>query len=738
MVTFDSEHPTPLGASTNAFPYINRELSWLEFNARVLEEALDERVPLLERLKFLAIFSINLDEFYMVRVAGLRRKVTAGAMQYPPDPLSPADQLERIRARVQLLLERRRMALRDDLWPALAAHGVHVLQIADLTSGELASLGQYFESQVFPVLTPLAVDPGHPFPYISNLSLSLAVEILDPVTGAEHFARVKVPRSLPRWIAVEGRPHCYIALEQLIGANLEALFSGLRVSRWHTFRITRYSDLDLGQIDQPDDLLETIEQQVFQRRFGEVVRLEVQRDMPQGMRQLLIDELGESETQTVAPLRAGDVHEIDEVMELGDLMVIAMIDMPSLRDAPYLPVVPPALRDGRNIFEAIREGDILVHHPYESFSASVEAFLELAAHDPQVLAIKLTLYRTSGETAIVRALTEAAEQGKQVAVLIELQARFDEQNNIEFARTMESYGIHVAYGLPGLKTHAKTVLVVRRDDDGIRRYMHIGTGNYNSRTARLYTDLGLFTCHPEIGADVTDLFNSLTGISRQKQYRKLLVAPGSLRERTMELIARETAHAQAGRGGRIIAKMNALVDPGVISALYRASQGGVEIDLIVRGICCLLPGVPGISERIRVTSIIGRFLEHSRLQYYANGGHPEYFLGSADWMPRNLDRRVEAMVPVEDRQWHPRLRSLLETCLSDNRQAWELGADGTYRRRHADGAPERATQAILMRDPWGMLPDGRAEAVAHQRTTRSSGHARTEGKGRTNPVLDEH
>jgi len=710
----------------------------LEFNARVLEEALDERVPLLERLKFLAIFSINLDEFYMVRVAGLRRKVTAGAMQYPPDPLSPADQLERIRARVQLLLERRRMALRDDLWPALAAHGVHVLQIADLTSGELASLGQYFESQVFPVLTPLAVDPGHPFPYISNLSLSLAVEILDPVTGAEHFARVKVPRSLPRWIAVEGRPHCYIALEQLIGANLEALFSGLRVSRWHTFRITRYSDLDLGQIDQPDDLLETIEQQVFQRRFGEVVRLEVQRDMPQGMRQLLIDELGESETQTVAPLRAGDVHEIDEVMELGDLMVIAMIDMPSLRDAPYLPVVPPALRDGRNIFEAIREGDILVHHPYESFSASVEAFLELAAHDPQVLAIKLTLYRTSGETAIVRALTEAAEQGKQVAVLIELQARFDEQNNIEFARTMESYGIHVAYGLPGLKTHAKTVLVVRRDDDGIRRYMHIGTGNYNSRTARLYTDLGLFTCHPEIGADVTDLFNSLTGISRQKQYRKLLVAPGSLRERTMELIARETAHAQAGRGGRIIAKMNALVDPGVISALYRASQGGVEIDLIVRGICCLLPGVPGISERIRVTSIIGRFLERSRLQYYANGGHPEYYLGSADWMPRNLDRRVEAMVPVEDRQWHPRLRSLLETCLSDNRQAWELGADGTYRRRHADGAPERATQAILMRDPWGMLPDGRAEAVAHQRTTRSSGHARTEGKGRTNPVLDEH
>jgi polyphosphate kinase len=737
MVTFDSEQTAAVGASSRAFPYINRELSWLEFNARVLEEALDPRVPLLERLKFLAIFSTNLDEFYMVRVAGLRRKVNAGAAQYAPDPLSPADQLEQIRERVTLLLERRRAALRDDLWPALAAHGVRVLGMTDLSASELASLGRYFESQVFPVLTPLAVDPGHPFPYISNLSLSLAVEIVDPSTGAGHFARVKVPRSLPRWIPVAGRQHCYIALEELIGSNLESLFSGLIVSRWHTFRITRYSDLDLGQMDQPDDLLETIEQQVFQRRFGEVVRLEVQRTMPQGMRQLLIDELGESETQTVAPLRAGDVHQIDEILELGDLMAIASIDLSQLRDAPYVPVLPPALRDGRNIFDAIREGDILVHHPFESFSASVEAFLELAAHDPHVLAIKLTLYRTSGETAIVRALTEAAEQGKQVAVLIELQARFDEQNNIEFARTMESYGIHVAYGLPGLKTHAKTVLVVRRDDDGIRRYVHIGTGNYNSKTARLYTDLGLFSCHPEIGADLTDLFNSLTGISRQKHYRKLLVAPGSLRESTMELIARETAHAQAGRGGRIIAKMNALVDPGIIAALYRASQGGVEIDLIVRGICCLLPGVPGVSERIRVTSIIGRFLEHSRLQYYANGGHPEYYLGSADWMPRNLDRRVEAMVPVEDRQWHPRLRSLLDTCLSDNRQAWELGADGSYRRRHADGSPERATQEILMRDPWGLLPDGRSEAVAHQRSARSAGHARTEGKGRTNPLFEE-
>ncbi len=725
----------PLSSSL-ALPYLNRELSWLDFNARVLEEALDERVPLLERLKFLAIFSTNLDEFYMVRVAGLRRKVAAGATQYPPDPLAPPEQLEAIRTRVTALLERRRHVLREQLWPALAAHGIRVLRVDELTPDELQTVGAFFESQVFPVLTPLAVDPGHPFPYISNLSLSLAVEIRDPDTDEDHFARVKVPRSLPRWIPV-GTGHRFVALEDLIGANLEALFPGMRVEQWHTFRISRYSDLDLGQIDQPEDLLETIEQQVFQRRFGEVVRLEVQRDMPASMRQLLLEELGESETQAVAPLHAHDVHAVDELLELGDLMTLSGIDLPELHDAPYTPVVPVPLRDGRNVFDAIREGDLLVHHPYESFGASVEAFLETAAHDPQVLAIKLTLYRTSGDTAIVRALTEAAEQGKQVAVLIELQARFDEQNNISFARQMESYGIHVAYGLPGLKTHAKTVLVVRRDADGIRRYCHIGTGNYNSKTARLYTDLGLFTCNAQIGADLTDLFNSLTGMSRQKRYRKLLVAPANLRDRTIELIEREAVHAKAGRGGRIIAKMNALVDPQVIGALYRASQAGVEIDLIVRGICCLLPGVPGVSERIRVVSIIGRFLEHSRLQYFANGGHPEYYLGSADWMPRNLDRRVEAIVPIDDVQWHRRLHAVLETCLSDNRQAWELGADGVYRRRERGEGPERATQQVFMRDAWGMRPEGKPSTPARRRSPPPRGHARTEGKGRTNPAFDD-
>jgi len=721
--------------SSLSLPYLNRELSWLEFNARVLEEALDARVPLLERLKFLAIFSTNLDEFYMVRLAGLRRKVAAGATQYPPDPLTPADQLVAARARIEELLQRRRGALHDQLLPALEAHGIRLVRMNDLAPDEAERVSAFFEAEVFPVLTPLAVDPGHPFPYISNLSLSLAVEIRDPVTGQEHFARVKVPRSLPRWVAL-GRPNCFVPLEELIGSNLGALFPGMQVLRCFTFRITRYSDLDLGQMDQPEDLLETIEQQVFQRRFGEVVRLEVQRGMPEGIRSLLLEELGEGESQEVAPLMHGDVHEIDELLELGDLMALAGLDIPELRDPPFTPVVPPALRDGtRSIFDAIRERDIIVHHPYESFSSSVEAFLEVAAHDPHVLAIKMTLYRTSGDTALVRALTEAAEQGKQVAVLIELQARFDEQNNITFARTMESYGIHVAYGLPGLKTHAKTALVVRRDSDGLRRYVHIGTGNYNSKTARTYTDLGLLTCNPQIGADLTDLFNSLTGVSRQKFYRKLLVAPANLRERTIELIDREAEHARAGRGGRIIAKMNALVDPGVIGALYRASKDGVEIDLIVRGICCLLPGVPGVSERIRVISIIGRFLEHSRVLYVANGGVPEYYIGSADWMPRNLDRRVEVIVPIEDVTLHRQLHSLLETCLRDNRQAWDLGGDGVYRRRQPEGKKECASQQVFIKDAWGLSAPEKAAPTTTRPAPRAKGNARTE-RGRTEPARD--
>ena len=686
-------------------PYLNRELSWLDFNGRVLAEAMDPRVPLLERLKFLSIFSTNLDEFYMVRVAGLRRRVTAGASQYASDVMSPAEQLEAIRTRVNELLDLRRTALREQLLPAIAAHGIGLLKMSDLSKSELAKVDQFFESQVFPVLTPLAVDPGHPFPYISNLSLSLAVDIRDPASGREHFARVKVPRSLPRWVPI-GRDNFVVPLEEVIGANLGALFSEMEVLRWYTFRITRYSDLDLGQMDQPEDLLETIEQRVFQRRFGEVVRLEVQRGMPDTIRQLLVEELGEGESQAVAPLSEHDVHGVDELLELGDLMSIVGIDVPELHDPVYAPIVPMPLRDAsHNIFDVIRERDLLVHHPFESFPATVEAFLNAAAYDPNTLAIKLTLYRTGGEPAIVRALTDAAEQGKQVAVLIELQARFDEENNINFARTMESFGIHVAYGLPGLKTHAKTALVVRRDADGIRRYVHVGTGNYNSRNSRLYTDLGLFTCNPLIGADISDLFNSLTGVSRKKSYRKLLVAPTSLRERTLALIDRESTHARAGLGGRIIAKMNALVDYDVIAALYAASQSGVEIDLIVRGICCLLPGVPGISERIRVISIIGRFLEHSRVLYFGNGGNPEYFIGSADWMPRNFDRRVEVMAPIEDQSLHAKVMSVLETCLSDNRQAWDLNAQGVYRQRQPGTDVDRGTHAALMRNPWGLAAD---------------------------------
>ena len=684
--------------------YINRELSWLEFDARVLHEAFDERNPLLERLKFLSIFSTNLDEFYMVRVAGLRRQAAAGRPAHYPDGLSPQEQLDAIRRRVDELLARQRECLHERLLPRLAERGVRLLAMSELSPTEWLTVDDFFESQLFPVLTPLAVDPGHPFPYISNLSLSLAVQVRDPATGSEHFARVKVPRSLPRWVPT-GRANHFVPLEQVIGANLGALFPGMEVTGWHAFRITRYSDLELARVDEADDLLETIEEQVFQRRFGEVVRLEVQEGMPAALRALLLDELREDDEPGMLNVGEPEEHETGPLLELGDLLTIALLDVPELRDPPFTPVRPPELREGAgSIFDVVRAGDLLVHHPFDSFAATVEQFVEAAARDDNVLAIKLTLYRTSGETALVRALIEAAQRGKQVVVLIELQARFDEVNNITWARTLEGYGIHVVYGLPGLKTHTKTTLVVRREADGIRRYVHVGTGNYNSKTARLYTDVGLFTCSPSIGADMSDLFNALTGFSRQRLYRKLLVAPANMRQRFIELIEREAAFAAAGRPARIIAKMNALVDAETIQALYRASRAGVEIDLIVRGICCLRPGVPGASERIRVVSIIGRFLEHSRIFYFLNGGADEYYFGSADWMPRNFDRRVETVVPVEDRSLHPRLRSLLELCLSDNRQAWDLLPDGRYRQRQPGREPERATHKVLLRDSWGRVP----------------------------------
>jgi polyphosphate kinase len=685
--------------------FINRELSWLEFNARVLHEAFDQRNPLLERLKFLSIFSTNLDEFYMVRVAGLRRQLAAGMTAPAPDGMSAEDQLEAIKARVGELIARQRDCLHDDLLPSLEKFGVKLVHMEELSKTEFQKIDEFFEAQVFPVLTPLAVDPSHPFPYISNLSLSLAVQLRHPETGAEEFARVKVPRSLPRWVPT-GEQHRFVPLERLICANLSALFPGMEIASSNVFRVTRYSDLELTHLEEPEDLMALIEEQVFRRRFAEVVRVEIESGTPPELQALLLEELREDQDEDIPSLPAIDLVETGPLLALGDLISLSGVEVPELRDAPFIPAVPKELRDtSRSIFDVIREKDILVHHPFDSFSASVEHFITSAALDENVLAIKMTLYRTTGDTAIVRALTEAAERGKQVVVLIELQARFDEANNITFARTLESFGVHVAYGLGGLKTHTKTTLVVRREGDGIRRYAHIGSGNYNSKTARIYTDIGLFTCSPSIGADLSDLFNALTGFSRQRLYRKLIVAPGDMRQRFLELIRREKEHAQEGRPAKIIAKMNALVDVEMIQNLYDASQAGVDIELIVRGICCLRPGIPGVSDRIKIISIVGRFLEHSRVFYFENGGQEEFYFGSADWMPRNFDRRVEAIAPIDDKSLHIRLRSLLATSLSDNRQAWELRADGSYVQRTPGDEPERATHKILLRDSWGLAPE---------------------------------
>ncbi|MEO7822045.1 MAG: polyphosphate kinase 1 [Gemmatimonadaceae bacterium] len=696
--------------------FINRELSWLEFNARVLSEAFDERNPLLERVKFLSIFSTNLDEFYMVRVANLRRQVATGLYHLPPDGMTPPDELAAINRRVAELMAMQSDCLYGMLLPQMAEHGIKLLGMDDLTKEEWQAVDAFFEAQVFPVLTPLVIDPGHPFPYISNLSLSLAVQLFDPVNGNERFARVKVPKSLPRWIPAGRRNH-FVPLEQLIGANLGALFPGMEIRGFKCFRVTRYSDLEVDHSGEQDDLLAMIEEQIFQRRFAEIVRIEVEPGISASLRSLLVAELREDQPPEMPSLTENELVETGPLLDLGDLMALATLDVAELRDPPHVPVTPSELRDqSRSIFDVIRECDVLVHHPFDSFSSSVEQFLKAATFDENVLAIKMTLYRTSGDTAIVRALTEAAQRGKQVAVLVELQARFDEANNITWARTLESFGVHVAYGLPGLKTHTKTTLVVRKEADGIRRYAHIGSGNYNSKTARLYTDIGLLTCSPSLGADLTDLFNALTGFSRQKLYRKLIVAPANMRLRFLEMIAREADNAKAGKHGRIIAKMNAIVDAEVIHALYAASQAGVEIDLIVRGICCLRPGVPGVSERIRVVSIVGRFLEHSRIFYFANDGKPEYYFGSADWMTRNFDRRVEAVVPIEEERLQLRMRSLLEACLADDCQSWDLAADGIYTRR----TPKPGSiglHALLMRDSWGL---SRLEATPAEATDESS------------------
>jgi polyphosphate kinase len=665
--------------------YRNRELSWLAFNERVLTLADDERVPLLERAKFLAIFCQNLDEFFQVRVAALKDQVAAGVASTSPDGRTPAQQLLDIRDRLDVLLPRLAACFLDRVAPELAAAGIKLSSWSDLDEDDEKFLVETFEERIFPVLTPLAVDPGHPFPYISNLSLNLAVIVHDPDDGARRFARVKVPSLLPRFVVLPDGER-YVPLEQVMAAHLDQLFPGMEIEQHHAFRVTRNTDLTLEE-EEADDLLAMVEVELRRRRFGRAVRLEIDAAMSGEVRELLQRELDVADD---------DVYVNTAPLDLGGLWSVHGLDRPDLKDPPYQRVTPPVLAsaDGErpDVFAAIRRGDILVHHPYESFRTTVEEFVRQAAADSQVLAIKMTLYRTSGDSPIVRSLVRAAEQGKQVAVIVELKARFDEGANIEWARLLETAGVHVTYGLIGLKVHSKTALVVREESDGLRRYCHIGTGNYNSRTARIYEDLGLLTCDPLIGSDLTQLFNELTGYGRNIDYERLAVAPRLLRRALNDLIQGEidAAAAEPGRG-RITMKMNSLVDTGMIDQLYRASQEGVEIDLIVRGICCLIPGVPGLSENVRVRSIVGRYLEHSRIYRFANGdgqGRPCHLIGSADLMPRNLDRRVEVLTPVVDPALQGRLDEILDVGLRDDVLAWTLDDEGRWSRMPPGGEVE--------------------------------------------------
>jgi polyphosphate kinase len=660
----------PHEASTE-FPYINRELSSLEFNRRVLFEAGDDRNPLLERVKFLAIFASNMDEFFQIRVSGLMEQAQAKAAPSSPGDKPAAEQLAAIRTRVREMLLEQAQAF-ERVCAALSETGISIVGYAEVPEHHEA-LRQRFIDEIYPVLTPLAVDPGHPFPYISTLSLSLAIRIEDPDDGEERFARVKVPSLLSRLIEIE--PSKFVLVEEVIAANLDMLFSGMTIRETHLFRVTRNADFELEE-DEADDLLLAIEEELRRRRFGDAVRLEVDRAMPPAMRQILERGVG------VGP---EDCYEVGGMLDHTGLMQLAGLDRPDLKLAPYTPVVPPRLAppdedEPADVFAAIRAGDLLVHHPYESFAASTQRFIAQAATDPEVLSIKMTLYRTSGDSPIVRDLISAAERGKQVVVLVEIKARFDEQANIEWARKLEQAGAHVVYGLVGLKTHSKTSLVVRREGSALRRYVHIGTGNYNPGTARLYTDLGLLSCRPELGADVSDLFNVLTGLSRQRDFRRLIVAPMNLRNWVLSMIERETNHARAGKPAGIFLKLNSLVDPACIAALYDASQAGVQVDLLIRGICSLWPGLPGVSEGIQVRSIVGQYLEHSRIFNFANDGRPEWYIGSADLMERNLDRRVEAIVPVEDLEAQEKIRALVDMMLTDDRRSWQLGADGAYHR----------------------------------------------------------
>jgi polyphosphate kinase len=668
-VKVDVTAPESLLASPARF--FNRELSWLDFADRLVDLAADTSLPLLERVKFLAILSSGLDEFFQVRVGGLKDHVAAGVRSRSPDGRTAAQQLQDIRVKLLGLQARSDDVFESSIVPGLAKAGLYLTSIDELDSTEKAAVLGVFEREIFPVLTPLAVDPGHPFPYISNLSLNLAVLVVDPGTREQRFARVKVPPLLPRFVPL-GSGSRFVALEQLIAANLPRLFPHMEIGRHHAFRVTRNADLDLEE-SEADDLLAAVETELRRRRFGRAVRLEVDREMPASVRELLLEEL---------ELGSDDVYESSAPLGLGQLWALHAIDRPDLHEQPWVPMTQPRLAaagDGPlDLFAVLRDRDVLVHHPYDSFTTSVEAFITEAADDPNVLAIKQTLYRTSEDTAIVSALVRAAEQGKQVAALVEVKARFDEQANIVWARQLERAGVHVVYGLVGLKTHSKIVLVVRREEDGLRRYCHIGTGNYNSETAKVYEDLGLFTSDPDIGEDLTDLFNHLTGYGRPVTYRRIVVAPQGMRPWILGEIGAEAA---LGEAGHITIKVNGLTDPEVIDALYAASQAGVEIDLIVRGLCCLRPGVPGLSDRITVRSIMGRFLEHSRIFRFGDpeGDRPvRYTMGSGDLMERNLDRRIEVLVPVLDPELQVRLAETIELNLADDTNSWVLGPDGDW------------------------------------------------------------
>src|SRR5262245_18425766 len=696
LVPADSAPVAPPAATAptvdNALPddrYLNRELSWLDFNARVLALAADTSLPLLERAKFLAIFASNLDEFYMVRVAGLKRRDGMGLSVRSADGLSPREQLRRISERTQQISSRHAHVFSDSVRPALAEQGIVIVTWAELDDAERERLSTYFHEQVFPVLTPLAVDPANPFPFVSGLSLNLAITVKHPDDGGQHFARIKVPDNVDRFVELDSRDGelRFLPMEELIAAFLTVLFPGLEIVEHHAFRITRNADFEVEE-DRDEDLLQALERELARRRFGSPVRLEVADDMTENMLELLLRELD---------VNPGDVIEVPGLLDLSSLWQVYGVDRPDLKDPPFVPATPPAFGERetpKSIFATLRDGDVLVHHPYDSFSTTVQRFIEQAAADPNVLAIKQTLYRTSGDSPIVNALIDAAEAGKQVVALVEIKARFDEQANIKWARALEQAGVHVVYGLIGLKTHCKTCLVVRREGSMIRRYCHVGTGNYNPKTARLYEDVGLLTAAPDIGADLTDLFNSLTGYSRKESYRNLLVAPYGVRKGIIERIEAEIAATRDGAQGRLRLKANALVDEQVIDALYRASQAGVRVEVVVRGICALKPGAAGYSENIVVRSILGRFLEHSRIIHF--GAIDEFWIGSADMMHRNLDRRVEVMAQVKDPRLTAQLNDMFESAMDPATRCWELGADGHWTASPQEGHSVRDHQVSLM------------------------------------------